>query len=677
MKTRIGFLVHRSVPAQRLRDAFRLLERMQVGGEVRVASAGLDPAGAGHWVEGFARRGGEIIITCDEPGGQLAALAAAHSLLPVLAAPILGSTPAGTAVPIGAVPAGAAAPSPARRGGAPVAVVPGEHVADAVAYALRILALTDADLRRRLEVDRREEIGRLEEQGRHLQRQIEEWSGAPGAAASPGAASGMTPGMGSRLQDTNPGQASAPAPSAEDDELVRKFAQSLRPRLKTQHGPAEGADREPPLDYSLVLREVISEARELAVRRPDGLVGPIHFLAAIARSPQAAACRALQEASADLVRLRLALEERMGPESVAEAPRMFGFSPAGEAMLAAARSAARQAGRGCLTTADILLAIGSQEDEELESALQAAGVDPDRLHTALLRPETAAAECEELEASRQDRLPKAATPFAVDEEVLQQMQSRIFGRGGREAEAPEARPPAPPPSRPEVIDVASQGEKPAPAAPRIVSVDGLNPGLEAVEEASDTLLDGQVIAMPTDSMTALMADATNPAAVERLLLAARREPGRPVGVLVHSAGLLKNIVRSVPPGVEELLDQLWPGPLTVVFERHASRFQGLGGEGTIGVRLPDHYLTLAVLSTLGRPVAAVAARGEGGEEWTGDARALAARYGAAVSLILDAREAPPRVRPTLLSVAGGEFRILRPGAMPRERIEKALGRPIG
>lgn len=652
MKNRIGVLVHRSLPAPRLRPAVRYLDRMGVAHELVVASATLDPAGAARWVSRFEQSGGEVIVTFDDAGGSLAALASAHTRLPVICCPIRAAS-AGTA----------GMPPP------PLAVVGSENPVDALVFAVKVLALADQHLRRRLDQDHAEEIQRLEEHGKRLKTDLQETKGHPDQ------------GQESTSRPAIPSPPSgADIFSARDEELVEHFARNFRPQLKTERENAVPA-LPPALDYSMVLRELITEARDMAVhRQPDGRIHPVHFLAALARLPQAAALKALRESGADATRLRTLLDEILGPEVREQRGGIFSLAPESEQVLARAREIARGAGRTCLTTVDILLALGEEEeDPRFAQVLQAAGIDPDLLHEILLRPETAGAECDELDAAREHRLPKAASPLALDSGTLQQMRQRLQRApgepsevidipgtsGSAELEDGSSAVPSPPAGEP--------AERP-PAKARLMGVDGQNPDLDEVEQISDTLLEGGLVVLPTDITFALLADATNPAAVEKLYAVARRPRERPITALVHSTTLLKSLVRDVTPEVEEMLDELWPGPLTVIFPRHPTRFQALGGESTLGVRLPDHYLTLSVLSMLGRPVAAVAV--PGAEEKDLSARSLHERLEEEVSLVVDARETPRRLHPTVLAVAGGDYRILRRGATPREEIEKALGRAV-
>jgi L-threonylcarbamoyladenylate synthase len=205
--------------------------------------------------------------------------------------------------------------------------------------------------------------------------------------------------------------------------------------------------------------------------------------------------------------------------------------------------------------------------------------------------------------------------------------------------------------------------------PEILECDPGNPQIEVVEKVADTLLEGRLVAFPMDTMYALAADATNPAAVERIRGAIESGGSKQFGALIHSMAQLKHLVKNVPENVARMLEELWPGPLTVVFDRHPHRFAHLSSEPTLGLRIPKDYLSLAILSTVGRPLAATSIRLEQGQ----GAKQVAEQLAGTADIVIDTRELAGDVTTTIFSVAEGIPRLLREGAVAAERIKKHLG----
>jgi L-threonylcarbamoyladenylate synthase len=120
---------------------------------------------------------------------------------------------------------------------------------------------------------------------------------------------------------------------------------------------------------------------------------------------------------------------------------------------------------------------------------------------------------------------------------------------------------------------------------------------------------------------------------------------------------------AVPTLAKRLMATYWPGPLTLVLPAHPALPPSLtGGTGTIGVRLPGHGLTRALVSRVGSPVTAPSANPHGAPS-PRTAAEVASALGAAVDLILDGGPTPGGLPSTLVDVTGPQPRILRPGVV--------------
>ncbi|MBM3334358.1 threonylcarbamoyl-AMP synthase [Candidatus Sumerlaeota bacterium] len=217
----------------------------------------------------------------------------------------------------------------------------------------------------------------------------------------------------------------------------------------------------------------------------------------------------------------------------------------------------------------------------------------------------------------------------------------------------------------------SPSTSPAIATPRKVKCIAVStecPDVGAIEEVVDILLDGGVVALPTDTVYGLAAVATNSAAVQRLYQIKGREKDKPIPLLIHSTRGLSHLVRDVPEAARGLIEQLWPGALTLVFRKHRSSFAEVSSGETIGIRMPDHTVTLAVISMLARPLAVTSANLSGCAPALTAAEALES-FGDRIDCVLDAGRTPGEKVSTVLSVAESPFRVLREGAISLAQIK--------
>lgn len=186
----------------------------------------------------------------------------------------------------------------------------------------------------------------------------------------------------------------------------------------------------------------------------------------------------------------------------------------------------------------------------------------------------------------------------------------------------------------------------------------------AVDEAVRLLRDGQVVAIPTDTVYGVAVDPFQPGAADRLFVAKERPKDVALPVLVAAAGDLAQLVEGeVDVFARRLIDRFWPGALTIVLPRKQSlRGLDLGGDPTtIGVRCPDHRLVRELCRAVG-PLATTSANRHR-EPTPPDAAGVAEALGDAVALVLDGGvcEGDPS---TVVSVLDDEVTILREGRIP-------------
>jgi L-threonylcarbamoyladenylate synthase len=196
-------------------------------------------------------------------------------------------------------------------------------------------------------------------------------------------------------------------------------------------------------------------------------------------------------------------------------------------------------------------------------------------------------------------------------------------------------------------------------------------------EAARRILAGEPVAVPTETVYGLAADATDPEAVARIYAAKGRPSFNPLIVHVESLAAAERLAEFTDEA-RALAEAFWPGPLTLVLPRRAG--SGLApavsaGLATIGLRVPSHPAMLALLRAVGRPLAAPSANASGGISPT-TAEHVRASLGARAPLILDGGPTERGVESTIVAVGPEGVRVLRPGPVTVAEIERvAKARP--
>ncbi|WP_297476132.1 L-threonylcarbamoyladenylate synthase [Ferrovum sp.] len=200
--------------------------------------------------------------------------------------------------------------------------------------------------------------------------------------------------------------------------------------------------------------------------------------------------------------------------------------------------------------------------------------------------------------------------------------------------------------------------------------------LAAVQWAVKALRDGGLVAFPTETVYGLGADAENPSAVTRIFAAKGRPADHPLIVHIASPEQITHWAKDVPPVAWRLAGRYWPGPLTLILRR-ACRVPDIvtGGQDTVGLRVPDHPLALALLEAFGGGIAAPSANRFGRVSPTTAAH-VREELGDAMDLILDGGPCRVGIESTILDLSGHQPRLLRPGAITPAEIEAVLEQPI-
>lgn len=201
----------------------------------------------------------------------------------------------------------------------------------------------------------------------------------------------------------------------------------------------------------------------------------------------------------------------------------------------------------------------------------------------------------------------------------------------------------------------------------IVPIDDLD---AAVEQASGKIRAGLPVGVPTDTVYVLASDPSDPGATDRMFALKRRSRAYDLSVLVGSVEEALELSTAVPPPARTLMDHFWPGPLTLVLPQNPAAKIDLGDdELTIGVRMPDHPVTRALLRAVG-PLAATPA-GLQGEKVFETPSEVAEAFGRWVPLVLDGGRCAGRAA-TVVDATGEDPSLLREGPISWDDIEQAL-----
>ncbi len=203
---------------------------------------------------------------------------------------------------------------------------------------------------------------------------------------------------------------------------------------------------------------------------------------------------------------------------------------------------------------------------------------------------------------------------------------------------------------------------------------------DSLKNAANTLLEGNLVAFPTETVYGLGADALNKQAVARIYEVKGRPADHPLIVHLHSMQVMGQWVEDVPEYAITLGRDYWPGPMTLIFKRsNLAQDFITGGQNTVGIRVPKHSVALALLEEFhnlgGRGVAAPSANRFGHVSPT-SAQAVSEELSAYMKpedQLLDGGPSNVGVESTIIDCTGEVPRILRPGAITPEMIAQSTG----
>jgi len=184
---------------------------------------------------------------------------------------------------------------------------------------------------------------------------------------------------------------------------------------------------------------------------------------------------------------------------------------------------------------------------------------------------------------------------------------------------------------------------------------------------------GELVAFPTETVYGLGANALDPAAVEKIYAAKGRPASSPLIVHVNSIEMARALAQEWPEKAERLAQRFWPGPLTLVLPKRQHVPDNLtAGLDTVGIRIPSNGIALALIREVGLPIAAPSAN-RFSELSPTTAEHVRVGMGDRVAMVLDGGRTTVGIESTVLSLAGPEAILLRPGMISQAEIEEVIG----
>ncbi len=195
----------------------------------------------------------------------------------------------------------------------------------------------------------------------------------------------------------------------------------------------------------------------------------------------------------------------------------------------------------------------------------------------------------------------------------------------------------------------------------------------AVKTASDLILQGEVVGMPTETVYGLAANALNGEAVAKIFRAKGRPQDNPLIVHIADFDRIYDLCPAVPPQARALAEAFWPGPLTMIVPKGDCIPNEVScGLDTVGIRLPSHPLARDLIRTAGVPLAAPSANTSGRPSTTTAEHVLRDMDGK-IAAILDGGPCGVGVESTVITLALDKPRLLRPGGITLEQLRSVLG----
>lgn len=192
--------------------------------------------------------------------------------------------------------------------------------------------------------------------------------------------------------------------------------------------------------------------------------------------------------------------------------------------------------------------------------------------------------------------------------------------------------------------------------------------IEEAQAAATMLWKGGLVAVPTETVYGLAASARDGVAVQKIFDLKDRPYEKPISVLVSGMDMVEVYCQNIPPVAYKLAERYWPGPLTMILEdKGVVPLMVTAETDTLGVRCPDHPLTLSILEKADFPLAATSAN-PAGEEPAKTAQEVLRYFATKIEAVVDGGPCAVGVASTVLDLTEEEPKILREGGIPAQEL---------
>lgn len=208
--------------------------------------------------------------------------------------------------------------------------------------------------------------------------------------------------------------------------------------------------------------------------------------------------------------------------------------------------------------------------------------------------------------------------------------------------------------------------------PNIFNIDSDEELKTALDNAREILLSGGIVAFPTESFYGLAVDIENSGAIEKLFVLKQRDKSNPILILLPEIEALKKYAEDIPDQALKLIDEFWPGGLTMLFKASQNISSLLtASTGKIGIRYSSHPLATALARSIGRAVTGTSSNISGHPPCT-SAQEVFDCFGETINLILDNGVSQGGQGSTILDVTVDPCIVVREGMVTKTAIEKII-----
>ena len=202
----------------------------------------------------------------------------------------------------------------------------------------------------------------------------------------------------------------------------------------------------------------------------------------------------------------------------------------------------------------------------------------------------------------------------------------------------------------------------------LLKIDPRTPDAETLAEAVRVLYEGGVVAFPTETFYGLGADGHIEDAIKKIFVIKGRSFKNPISVIIGNATDVRGLVEEIPECALHLMEQFWPGALTIIFKASPDVSPLLtAGTGKIGIRLSSHPVAAALANRLGHPITATSANLSGKPECT-SADEVIRGIGDQLDAVMDGGQTPGGLGSTIVDVTTDPPVILREGSIPKYKL---------